>query len=307
MFWIADQAEKAILNEESQPKLPNGRPKPFRLDKYGALVDDRSTYSMLSSIGADTFEQRCNVPVRGGSEDRRRNINYLLSVFEPSGQLPSEFHNQERQTHPDRKSQAYQELRDLIMARIVNDNELYQNLKSIISPGLYANTIFQKLSKRANETFRSLDEYIKNGGAGDEPACDVVTCGQRLEEIVREISSNVHIFYQGESLPEAERSATFALIKILNAVVKRDYDAYENVTWHRVQDQSEPIENRNLYALLIANRSPRAVPFLLPALAKLPQRIIRVYKNEIDSCVNLIEQSSKPNPQYLAQLRSLRA
>ena len=307
MFWIADQAERAILNEKAQPRLPNGRPRPFRLDKHGARVDDRPIYSILSTVGADAFERRCNVPVRGGSEDRRRNINYLLSVFEPNDQLPSEFHNQERQTHSDRKSQAYQELRDLIMARTINDNELYQSLKSIINPSLYANIIFQKLGKRAKATLRSLDEYIKNGGAGDQPACDVVACGKRLEEIVQEISNNTHIFYQGESLPEAERSATFALVEILNAVVMRDYDAYENIKWRRVQDRSEPVENRNLFALLIANRRPRAVPFLLPALAKLPQHAIRVYRDEIDSCVNLIERSGRANSQYLAQLRSLRA
>ena len=307
MFWIADQAERAALSDKPQPKLPNGRPRPFRLDKHGALVDDRPIYSILSKVGADAFERRCNVPVRGGSEDRRRSINYLLSVFEPNDQLPGEFHDQERQTHSDRRSQAYQELRDLIMARTINDNELYQNLKSIINPSLYANVIFQKLGNRAKETLRSLDEYIKNGGAGDRPACDVLACGKKLEEIVQEISKNTDIFYQGESLPEAERSATFALIEILNAVVVRDCDAYEKITWRRVRDRAEPVENRNLFALLIANRKPRAELFLLPALAKLPQHAIRVYRDEIDFCVNMIERSSRANTQYLAQLRSLRA
>ena len=108
IFWIADQAEKASLNGASQPQMQNGRPRPYRLDKTGSHVNSLSTFSLVKEVGVDDFERRCNVPLRGGSEDRRRKINYLLSVFEPSDQLPSEFHDQERETHPDRRQRSLQ-------------------------------------------------------------------------------------------------------------------------------------------------------------------------------------------------------
>ena len=192
------------------------------------------------------------------------------------------------------------------MSRSITDNELYNSIRAIVSQSLYASVIFQKLRKRAKDALRSLDEYIKNGGAGNEPACDVETCANRLEDIVEEIRENLDM-YQGENYLEAERIAAVALVEILNGVIIRDYDAYERVTWGRPIDRSEPLENRNLFIRLIARRLPGRDPFLLPALARLPSHTLRMYKDELDQSIGQMEQSSKQYPQYLAQLRSLRS
>jgi hypothetical protein len=154
---------------------------------------------------------------------------------------------------------------------LITDDSIFHRFNSLVQEDARDLNYFAKASLKAVETCRLLDEYCDSGPVNGQHN-DLIWCTQRLADIVRDIHTNIE---ERSPLSSASRAgAAQALVSILDLVVKRNHEVYQNITWPRPRPHAEPAIARNLYLRLIGTKSsvnPAGGTFVLRELEDLPE------------------------------------
>jgi hypothetical protein len=227
----------------------------------------------------------------------------MLSVFEDA--LPEELKCPESPLTSER-SRKYLEFADLITQQATRDPGLYLQVRKIIDPDFESRVFFEKVDNRITLTFNALDEWVEHGSVNASPGAprfDVASCAKNLTSLVKAIED----FYQYQvevntGVREVAVRAAAALITILDRVTDRNVNAYEDITWG-MEAPSDPVDS-NLFIALIGADTDDESPFVLEALASLPQE--DVYRNHWETLQNIerkLTESDTP-PHYMNAFRN---
>jgi len=229
-------------------------------------------------------------------EDIEDEIAEMLSVFEPSEALPSEFKSPQGRILSER-SRKYREFMELLTELFTEHASknlgLLNRLQATIDTDFQAHVFFEKVGNRVARAFQALDEYIAHGStAAHSEAHDVPTCARKLKSIVKTIDD----YYQqqtrnGLGSDELDLRAAAVLISTLDGVVRRNQDAYANITWDAVPP--EDAEDNNLFVCLIGAPGEDDGLFVLDTLRRLPSE--GMLRNHWES---LSEMKAGLNPQW---------
>lgn len=269
IYWLADQ----ILS--TAPEHHDEQPVQFSPD--GTTVQSTTPVEILNSKGLESIADDLKWVVKkedlpDDEDETKDEITSMLSVFEPQDALPGEFKCPESPVASER-SRKYQEFAKLFSNYAVRDAGLFLQLRDLIDPAFQRRIFFEKIDSRIVRTFHALDEYIAHGPMDASPDAlrfDVPNCAKQLRVIVDAIDEFCR--QQDEEEPgtrDVVVRAAAALITILNRVVDRNVNSYENITWG-LEAPSDPAEN-NLFIALIGSHTADNPPFVLDTLRSLPQ------------------------------------
>lgn len=281
---------------------------PLQLAKDGSTVRDTRPAELIKKYGFETIAGHLDWPLLEEElpeeEDMVDEIANMLSVFEPTDDLPADFKSDETR---DLSSRKYQEFKDLIADHAKKNNGLYIQLQGIIDRAFRARVFFAKIDHRIDRAFDAFQEYIAKGPTRTNAAqVDVKNCANRLKGLVQTIAEYYH--EQIEEHPDPEDLATRAgkaLLDILDGVADRDFDAYENITWSS-EHPTDP-KDRNLFVFLIYARPEDEGLFVLDTLQGLPQDgVIRHHWALIQGILEKLNRSNLWTPQeYMDAFRTL--
>ncbi|OCK82877.1 hypothetical protein K432DRAFT_323449 [Lepidopterella palustris CBS 459.81] len=294
IYWLEDQI--AIQAP------PAARTRPIHLASDGSRLLDMSPSKAIDRIKFENIAKNQGwVLHEDGSdlEDADEKMLEMLSVFEPSGALPNEFKDGTGPKHS-QSSRIYKQFANLITKYAIDDVGMFHQLRQIIPPGFEATIFFEKMNDRVSKTFDAFDEYVESGpAAGDQ--CDVVTCADRLNDLERGIQERVA---EGFGAKDAAIHAAAALITILEGVVERKGDAYENISWTRVKSEDEEAQEIDLYERLIGDPVDESRPFILGVLKDFPEEIRRIHVDRLSSIGEKLESYHAPK-RYLNLFRTI--
>ncbi|KAF2016060.1 hypothetical protein BU24DRAFT_192225 [Aaosphaeria arxii CBS 175.79] len=267
IFWILDQlATQSDSNDMKSQTL--------ELSADGSNVHEIEPADIIHEKGLKTISKGLGwvlheVPLPD-EDDIEFEIAEMLSVFEPSDALPSEFKCDEP-AYLSARSKKYREFRELFIQVASENLGLFGRLRSVITPAFQTQVFFEKINDRIARTFNALDEYIKNGPTdARSDSHDVETCASKLKALVGAIFDYFDQQVEnGTSSKDIEARAASALVTILDQVSSRNCDAYANITWDGIPP-SDPKQN-NLYVSLIGSPDKNEGLFVLDALEMLPQ------------------------------------
>lgn len=268
IFWMLDQlASKASQKIKGQTLEVTANGSSIQ-DKEPAEIIDNATLERV----ADSLDWVLHEGPIPEDEEIEDEIAEMLSVFEPSGALPSEFKNADGfQSERSRKYSAFKDLlTELFTEHGTKNLGLLNRFQAVIDPEFQAQVFFEKINYRVAHCFEALDEYISHGStAAHSEAHDVPTCARKLKGIVKAVDEYYHQQKNnGLDTTEIAPRAAAALISILDGVVRRNLDAYANITWEGIPPE-DPEEN-NLFVCCIGAPSDRDGLFVLDALRNLP-------------------------------------
>jgi hypothetical protein len=293
IYWLADQ----ILS--TAPEHLDEKPVQFSPD--GSTIQSTTPVDILNNKGLESVAddlkwvlQKEDLPE--DEEEMKDEITNMLSVFEPQEALPGEFKTPESPLTSER-SRKYQEFAKLCSDYAIRDPGLFLQIREVIDPGFQRRVFFDKIDSRIARTFHALDEYIAHGPMDSSPNAlrfDVPNCAVQLRALVDAIDE----FWRQQEKDHPETSsiavrAAAALIRILDLVMDRDVNAYENISWG-LEAPSDPIES-NLFAALIGSHTDGDSPFVLNVLRSLPQEdILRNHWEVLQSIEQKLGHSHTP-------------
>jgi hypothetical protein len=269
IYWLSDQ----IMS--TAPEILDEQPLQFSPD--GSTIQSTTPVDILSSKGLEGVAedlrwvlQKEDLP--DDEEDMKEEIINMLSVFEPQDTLPGDFKCPESPLTSER-SRKYQDFAKLLSDYVIRDPSLFLQVRDVIDPNFQRRVFFEKIESRIVRTFQSLDDYIAHGSENATPNAlkfDLRSCAEQLRTLVNAIDDFCQ--QQDENDPDTRTvagRAAAALINILDRVVDRNVNAYENITWG-LEVPSDPAEN-NLFVTLIGSYADGEAPFVLDTLRSLPQ------------------------------------
>ncbi|KAH7132022.1 hypothetical protein B0J11DRAFT_214029 [Dendryphion nanum] len=206
-------------------------------------------------------------------EDIEDEIAEMLSVFEPSDALPSEFKSPES-PFPSERARRFREFKNIFTQFATQNLGLYGRLQELIDPVFQTQVFFDKINDRVTRAFKALDEYISNGPTDARfESYDVVTCATKLKGLVNAIDDYYHQQVEnGHEAKEVAIRAATTLINILDEVTNRNCDAYANITWDGIPPTDA--KQNNLFVCLIESPGEEDGNFVLDALKNLPQEFV---------------------------------
>jgi hypothetical protein len=248
---------------------------PLQLSIDGSTIQDVKPADILNRQGLEDIADNLDWVYRDeelpeDEEDMKDAVINMLSVFEPQEALPSELRCPESPLTSER-SKKYQKFTDMFTQYASRDPGLFLQMRDIIDPKFQSRVFFEKVDSRITRTFNALDEYIVHGpteASVNALRYDVPNCAKKLKALVKAIDDFQQ--EQAEDDPDARDiavRAAAALVRILDRVVDRNVNAYEDITWG--MRPSNPIEN-NLFVALIQTRRDDEPLFVLEALQALP-------------------------------------
>jgi hypothetical protein len=251
--------------------------KPVQFSPDGSTVQSTTPVEILNNKGLEgvagelkwVLQKEC---LPEDEDDRKDEIAEMLSVFEPQDALPGEFKTPESPSTSER-SRRYREFVILVTEYAVRDPGLFLQIRSIIDPEFRRRVFFEKIDSSIARTFHALDEYITHAAMNaspEAPRFDVTTCARQLQAIVDAIEEFCR--EQDEDDPDIRfisMRAAAVLITILDGVVKRNINAYENNS-PGLEAPSNLIENNNLFVALIGSHTDGKPMFVLDTLLSLP-------------------------------------
>ncbi|KAF2644194.1 hypothetical protein P280DRAFT_392675 [Massarina eburnea CBS 473.64] len=234
-------------------------------------------------------------------------IANMLSVFEPTEALPSEFKSEET---PELTEQArkYRKFGTLLSQYAMRNPAYFLELQTIIPPAYQSQVFFTKINNRIDRVFKALGEYISVGPDNTtSEALDVRTCAARLENLVEAISNYYDEQYDEEEQEDEPSTdvavlTAAALIRILDEVSRRDYDAYDEISWGPMP----PTESRdnNLFVCLMRPTADGEGLFVLQTLLTLPQEILLRHYVELLDIEERLGGTPNTPPAYMDTLRT---
>lgn len=305
IYWVGDQIISASTSPEQLYEQP------LELSKDGSTIADVKPADVLEAKGLGIIASDLDWAFKEDDlpeddEEMHDAITTMLSVFEPRDALPGEFKCPESPLTSER-SKKYQEVTDLFTQYASRDPGLFLQMRKIIDPDFQGRVFFEKVEDRINQNFHALDEYIANGpvnASADAPHVDVLSCATKLKALVNAIDE----FYQDrvdsglETRDLAVRAAA-ALVTILDRVTDRNCNAYEDTQWG-IEAPTSPVEN-NLFVALIGASATGEPPFVIDALASLPQE--DVLRNHWETLQGTEQKLACPEtpPEYTSAFRTV--
>ncbi|KAL6706909.1 hypothetical protein ACN47E_005052 [Coniothyrium glycines] len=300
IYWIGDQILSTVSETLDEP---------LHLSSDGATVDDIKPADVLETKGLGVIADELawvkrDEDIPDDDEEMRDSVVSMLSVFEPEDALPGEFKCPESPLTSER-SKKYQEFADLFTHYVTRDPGLYLQARRILDMDFQNRVFFEKIESRITQTFNGLDEYISHGPSNASPGAmrfDVPSCAKKLRALVRNIDEYYHEQDKDEDdARDIAVRAAAAFVTILDRVTDRNLNAYEDITWG-MEVPSSPLEN-NLFAALIGSSSNTSNPFVLGALAALPQE--DVHRNHWETLQKIEEKLNTPDTpsSYLSAFR----
>ncbi|KAF2740411.1 hypothetical protein EJ04DRAFT_507942 [Polyplosphaeria fusca] len=202
------------------------------------------------------------------SEEVEEELTEILSTFEPSAFLPSEF-KEPGSPLTTEASQKFKEFADIIIQYATEDLGLLGRLREAVDPAFRAGVFFEKINHRITRAFDALDEYMARGSThGHIEKFDIAVCATELERLVNAVEEFYHQHEDDEFGVGVSVRAAAALIIMLERVTDRDFNAYDNATW--VPDRPKDPRENNLFFRLIVSPATERRLFALGALLGLP-------------------------------------
>lgn len=272
----------------------------LELSVDGSSIQDKNPLDIINNVTLETVAGSLDWELHEGpipeDEDIEDEVAEMLSVFEPSEALPSEFKSPQSLILSER-SRKYREFMELVTELFTEHASknlgLLSRLQATIDPNFQAHVFFEKIGNRVARTFQALDEYIAHGStAAYSEAHDVPTCARKLKVLVKAIDD----YYQqqrqnGLGSNELDLRAAAVLISTLDGVVRRNQDAYANITWDAVPP--DEAGESNLFVCLIGSPAEGDGLFVLDTLRMLPSE--GMLRNHWES---LSEMKEGLNPQW---------
>lgn len=231
-------------------------------------------------------------------------ISNMLSVFEPTQALPSEFKDNEASDLSE-QSRKYRELRDLLSQHAAKNPALFIQLQEIMPPMFQVQVFFEKINHRVDRAFNALEEYIARGPTNAMfEALDVQRCAERVKGLVESVAEYYDEQVENNPAHNVVVLAAAALVKILDEVTKRDYDAYAHVSWGVMPPTSA--EESNLSVCLIGTTVQGQGLFVMKTLLELPQE--DVLRNHYEVLVDIegrLRGAEWTPPAYMDAMRRL--
>ncbi|KAF1920144.1 hypothetical protein BDU57DRAFT_437481 [Ampelomyces quisqualis] len=306
IYWLADQ----ILS--TAPEYLDEKPLQFSPD--GSTIQSTTPVDILNNKGLESVAddlkwvlQKEDVPKT--QDEMTDEMTDMLSVFEPQEALPGEFKSPESPLTSER-SRKYQEFARLLSDYAIRDPGVFLQIRDVIDPGFQRRVFFQKIESRISRTFHALDDYIAHGPMNesldalrlDDPMnesldalrLDVPKCATRLRALVDAIDD--FCMQQNKDEPDARSvavRAAAALITVLDRVVDRNVNSYEDITWG-LEAPSDPRDN-NLFVALIGSPSDGDSLFVIDTLQSLPQEdVLRNHWEILQSIEKRLADSETP-------------
>jgi hypothetical protein len=231
-------------------------------------------------------------------------IANMLSVFEPTQALPSEFKNEEESDLTE-QSRKYRELRDLLSQHAAKNPALFIQLQEIVPPVFQVQVFFEKVNHRIDRAFGALEEYIARGPTNAlSEALDVQKCAERVRGLRKAIADYYDEQVENDSGENVAVLAAAALVKILDEVTKRDYDAYADISWGVMPPTSA--EENNLAVRLIGAAVEGEELFVLGTLLNLPQEgVLRNHYEILSDIEGRLRGTEWTPPAYMDAMRRL--
>lgn len=273
IFWMLDQ-----LASGASAKIKG---QTLEVAADGSSIQNKDPAEILDYATLEKVAENLDWVVHEGpvpdDEDIEDEIAEMLSVFEPSEALPSEFKDTEDSGLSER-SRKFREFKDAFTEFFTEYSTknlgLLNRLQAIIDPEFQAQVFFEKINARVTRAFHALDQYIAHGPtAAPSEAHNVPICARKLKGIVEAI----HDYCQqqqenGVGTDSLALRASSALTRILVEVVGRNHNAYANITWDIVPPE-EPEEN-NLFVCLVGAPAEEGGLFILDTLRQFPSDLV---------------------------------
>ncbi|KAJ4301014.1 hypothetical protein N0V90_003103 [Kalmusia sp. IMI 367209] len=300
IFWILGQLSSALPKNQAIQLAEDGSS--VRND-HPADVIQRYTLQRIADELDWTFEDD-TFPEEDELIDEVAN---MLSVFEPTEALPAEFKNENMRGLTE-LSQKYREFQTVIVENAMRYPAFFIQLRDLLTPEFQVDQFFKKINNRIDRAFMALDEYIEKGPTNTRSeALDVVNCAQRLGALVAAIEE-----YYDESLVsdagerrddfQIEKLSVATLVRILDEVTRRNFDAYANSTWG--MPSTDPKEN-NLFVCLIGPASEDQGFFILTPLQDRAPEAVRHHVADLFDIEGRLRNTPLTPPAYLDAFRTL--
>jgi hypothetical protein len=156
---------------------------------------------------------------------------------------------------------------------LLQDDESFLRVKPLVPHDMRASAYFKSMALKAHNACEFMDRYAQLGPSpGAIVHHDVVWCAQTLVDVVNSVGRNIS---RRQPLSHSSRrEASSTLVSILQEVVDRNKDVYQDDRLPRRRPHGEPQTNRNLYERLIGSNSatnPAGPMFILRDLQDLPE------------------------------------
>lgn len=284
---------------------------PLQIDKDGSSVRNTHPADIIGKFSLETIAENLNWVYQEDAmpeeDEMLDEISNMLSVFEPTEALPNEFKREEASDLSER-SQKFRELCSLLSQHAIRNPALFIQLQEIVPLTFQAQTFFNKINNRIDRVFKALDEYVASGPTNTQSeALDVRTCAARLKTLVDAIDSYYNEQFDEEQMEDEPSTniavlATKALIRILDEVTQRDFDAYAGIAWGPMP----PTDSRdnNLLVCLMRTTPESEGLFVLKTLLSLPQEVMLRYHAELLDLEERLAGSPHTSPAYMDTLRT---
>lgn len=236
-------------------------------------------------------------------------VSNMLAVFEPTGALPAEFKSEDTRELTE-KSRMYREFKLIVLEQAIQYPAFYLRLSQLLTPEYQVECFFAEINGRIDRALKALDEYIEKGPTNNRSeALDVVACAARLNGLVQaveqyRIDSSDSDDDEGPNDTQVQRSATAVLIRILDEVTRRNYDAYADRTWGGGVPNNDPKQN-NLFVHLIGSPDENQGFFVLDSLQKMTSTVIRHHSVALGDIEVSLRNTPLTPPAYLNAFRTL--
>jgi hypothetical protein len=249
----------------------------MQLSSDGSTIHDLTPIDILNKKGLESIADSLKWVVKKkditeDDDEVKEEIANMLSVFEPQDALPGEFKCPESPLISER-SRKYHKFAKLFTEYALRDPGLFLQVREVIDTDFQRRVFFEKVNARISRTFNALDEYITHGPMDASPDAlrfDIPNCAKQLWTLVNAIEDFCREQDKDHSnTRDVANSAATALVNILDRVVDRNDNAYEDITWG-LEVPLNPAEN-NLFVALIGTHVGEEPPFVLDTLRSLPQ------------------------------------
>lgn len=294
-------------------QLTTAAPKaqPLQIDKDGSSVKNLHPAAIIEKFSLETVASNLDWVYQEDAmpeeDDMLDEIANMLSVFEPTEALPQEF-KQEETSDLSQRALKFRELRSLLCQHAIRYPALFLQLQEIIPPTFQAQTFFNKINHRVDRVFNALDEYVARGPTNTQSeALDVRTCASRLEALVEAIDDYYNEQFDEEQLEDEPSTnvallAAAALVRILDEVTKRDFDAYAGIAWGPMPPTES--KDNNLLVCLTRTTPESEGLFVLKTLLTLPQEVMLRHHAELLDIEERLGGSPHTSPTYMDTLRT---
>jgi tetratricopeptide (TPR) repeat protein len=269
--------------------------------------------NVLKNQGLDQFADHLNWIIEDDLPDRDEledEVSNMLSVFEPTGALPAEFKSDDTRELSE-KSRMYREFKNIVLEQASQCPSFYIRLTQLLTREYQVKQFFGEINRRIDRALKALDEYIEKGPTNrSSEALDVVACAARLRNLVQAVEDYRKDLEDSDDEEQdeddlIERLAAAALLKVLDEVTSRNYDAYADSAWGMGMSSSSPGQN-NLFVCLIGLPSEEEPGFfVLDSLRTMGSHIIRHHSVALGDIEVLLRNTPETSPAYLNAFRTL--